>query len=108
MYEFVECSKELKSKRVFENIELNFSEKEKSLTIKNKKINTKVYKYLSDYYLNCYSECILSTENIEDGLKIFFHYELDLLIAKQDLIFKIDEEHDDNYYLIEELKKWEI
>ncbi len=108
MYVIAECSNKLKNKRNFEGVQLEFSELEKSLTITNIKNNINIYNYLLDFYLEEFSNDIKEIEKSINKCKIYFISEIKFKIAKQKLIYKIDDKHDDNYYLIEELKKWEI
>lgn len=108
MYVFVECSNTLKDEREFENIELIFSDLKNSLIIRNKKMNEKMYRYLLEFYLEDFSEEIIKTEEKKDEIEIFFRENWIFQIAKQKLIYKIDDRYDDSYFLLKELDKWEI
>lgn len=108
MYVFVECSNTLKNEREFEDIALIFSDLNISLTIKNKWRNQEMYNYLSEFYLEDFSEEIIKTEQREDEIEIFFSKNWIFQIAKQKLIYKIDDRYDDSYFLLKELNKWEV
>ena len=99
--------KYIKNEREFENIPLIFSDLNNSLTIKNKKINEEMYNYLLEFYLEDFSEEIIKTEEREDEVEIFFFSaRIEFFqIAKQKLIYKIDDRYDDSYFLLKELNK---
>ena len=69
-----------------------------------------MYNYLLEFYLEDFSEEIIKTEEREDEVEIFFFFSKNWIfqIAKQKLIYKIDDRYDDSYFLLKELNKWEV
>jgi hypothetical protein len=105
MYAVVECSKELKNKRYLDGVELNFVKEEKSIVVKNVN-NLELFITISEHYEDEFKDYITKIVKNNELVIIFLDGELILDIAKQLLFYKIDDKHDDSYYLELELKKW--
>jgi hypothetical protein len=60
------------------------------------------------FYLEDFSEEIIRTEEIKDGIEIFFGKNWIFQVAKQKLVYKLDDRYDDSYFLLKELNKWEV
>lgn len=103
----VECSKELKNKRDFDGIELEFLIKDKCLLLKNIS-NEKLFDMMKEYYKYDYEDKLEQIIEKENEIIIFFKDEYTVDLAKQEILYKTDDKHDDSYYLIKELKKWEL
>jgi hypothetical protein len=104
MYAVVECSKELKNKRYLDGVELNFVKEEKSIVVKNVN-NLELFITISEHYEDEFKDYITKIVKNNELVIIFLDGELILDIAKQLLFYKIDDKHDDSYYLELELKK---
>jgi len=105
MYAVVECSKELKNKRCLDGVELDFVKEEKSIVVKNVN-NLELFITISEHYEDEFKDYITKIVKNNELVIIFLDGELILDIAKQLLFYKIDDKHDDSYYLELELKKW--
>jgi len=105
LYAVVECSKELKNKRYLDGVELNFIKEKKSIIIKNID-NLVLFNTISEHYEDEFKDYITKIVKEKELVIIFLDEEFVLDIAKQILFYKIDNKHDDSYYLELELKKW--
>jgi len=103
----VECSKELKNKRYLDGVELNFIKEKKSIIIKNID-NLVLFNTISEHYEDEFKDYITKVVKEKELVIIFLDEEFILDIAKQILFYKIDNEHDDSYFLLKELNKWEV
>ena len=118
----------LKNKRNFKNILLFFDDSELSLEIEFNSTDKELLKDIIGYYgfndsidewgvvfdifINnekiIYSNLNIDLLKTKDKLKIFYNSEGCFSLFSHLILFEIDKDHDNNYFLRKELEKWSI